>query len=105
MDYSERNIKSVTISGLLLQGDRVSADVGIGMEALDNPSQFGPRVSLTVIVPSHGEQTLQEIESEILAAATSLLERLSDLSKDGLSDAKLAWEAEMREPVQIDLAS
>lgn len=105
MDYTDRRLVAVTISGLVLGGDRVSAQIGIALSTPEAEHAFGPKLSIEIAVPLSEDSTIEGLQKKLLESAASLLQRLSQEDGSSLLAGKLAWEQTLRSPVEIDLSS
>ena len=105
MDYTDRKLMAVTISGVTFYTNRVSASVEIAVNTPEVEGAFGPHMTIRLSVPATKESTIESLQSELLSAASSLLNRLAQENVDSLQVSKAAWEAHLKKPVEVDLSA
>jgi hypothetical protein len=88
MDYKDRKLNSVGISGLELINfssgkTRVGGYVQLGISGVDDGSN-GPVISLEFAAPCGDDPTIQDAEDALLVAAIALISRFGEFDLDDL---------------------
>lgn len=102
MNYAERKIRAVSVSGVQMFTDVATGNVHIELEGA-GADERGPQIALSVTIVADEDQTMKEINDRLLAAAASLLTRASAATASELREIQDRWEIEQSSPLEINL--
>jgi hypothetical protein len=102
-DYSSRDVREVTIGGMVSWADKegrdtVSASIVFALSSKDERTVSGPRVTVDVAVECDRNASLGETEARLLEAAHGVLTRVCRDSLEDVQEVHRRWRDDRNMP-------